>query len=50
VEKYLPRVSSGRVETVVRTGSPEVEVCRFAAARGMDLMVLSTRGYTGLNA
>ena len=40
---------SKKVETVVASGSPFAEVCRVAADRKADLIMISTHGRTGLD-
>lgn len=36
------------IETVLLEGDPGTEICRFAAERGVDVIVLGTRGRGGL--
>ena len=40
--------AAARVETRVLEGPPHDEICRLAAARAVDLVVLGTHGRTGL--
>lgn len=40
---------SHSVQRLVRTGEPHAEIIRVAAEQGMDLIVLSTHGRTGLS-
>jgi universal stress protein A len=42
-------VPSQSVLRIVRTGDPQVEIIRVARQRGIDLIVLSTHGRTGLS-
>ncbi len=42
------RLAGRAVQTIVRTGAPAAEIVRFAAERKADLVVVGTRGRTGL--
>ena len=42
------RIAGRVIETAVRTGPPAAEVARFAEERKADLVVVGTRGRTGL--
>lgn len=42
-------IASHSVQRVVRTGEPHTEIVRVAAERGIDMIVLSTHGRTGLS-
>jgi nucleotide-binding universal stress UspA family protein len=45
--EHACKLSSGPIETIVRTGSPPLEVCEAARERDADLIVMSTHGYSG---
>lgn len=47
-EKYATRDGQPALATYVGTGIPEIEICRQAREREVDLIVLNTHGYTGL--
>jgi nucleotide-binding universal stress UspA family protein len=46
--KTLASSRTASVETSVVWGSPAAEICRVAKERGVDLIVMSTHGRTGL--
>lgn len=46
--RSLSKSTEGDVSAVVRTGTPFEEICQAAKKLGADLIVLTTRGQTGL--
>jgi len=51
LKKWLQAECAGpvRVTTLVRLGPPVAEIVRMATELGSDLIVIATRGHTGLN-
>jgi nucleotide-binding universal stress UspA family protein len=45
--EHACRISAGPIDSIVRTGSPPLEVCEAARESEADLIVMSTHGYTG---
>lgn len=47
-KREAERIAGREVRTAVRTGVPAAEVARFATERKADLVVVGTRGRTGI--
>lgn len=45
--EHACKISAGPIESIVRTGSPPLEVCEAARESEADLIIMSTHGYTG---
>lgn len=51
LDELLRREIAGRVaaKTVIRTGKPFYEIDQYAAEAGIDLIIISTHGHTGVD-
>jgi nucleotide-binding universal stress UspA family protein len=50
MQELVRKVNFGRLkfETILTNGSPPLEICSFAKDHGVDLIITSTHGFTGL--